>query len=83
MVCSRKAITVDSPGKRTRVDIPRGLMQDGATKIVEIAVECPKCRQESVMRIATGIEIETLRKSIVCAYCQNPWVECRRAGGKG
>jgi hypothetical protein len=50
-------------------------MQDGSTQIVEIAVECPKCRQESVVRVATGQEIESLRKSIACAYCQNPWIE--------
>ena len=50
-------------------------MQDGSTQIVEIAVECPKCRQESMVRVATGQEIESLRKSIVCAYCQNPWIE--------
>jgi hypothetical protein len=50
-------------------------MQDGSTQVVEIAVECPKCRQESMVRVATGNEIESLRKSIVCAYCQNPWVE--------
>ena len=40
-----------------------------------MAVECPKCRQESRVRVATGNEIETLRKSIVCTYCQNPWIE--------
>jgi hypothetical protein len=50
-------------------------MQDGLTQIVEIAVECPKCRQESMVRVATGHEIDSLRKSIVCAYCQNPWIE--------
>jgi hypothetical protein len=50
-------------------------MQDGSTQVVEIAVECPKCRQESMVRVATGNEIESLRKSIVCAYCQNPWLE--------
>lgn len=50
-------------------------MQDGATSVVEIAVECPKCHQENVVRVATGQEIESFRKSIVCAYCQNPWIE--------
>ena len=34
-------------------------MQDGATQIVEIKVECPKCRQESVVRVSTGIDIDT------------------------
>jgi hypothetical protein len=48
-------------------------MQDGSTQVVEIAVECPKCRQESMVRVATGSDIDSLRKSIVCAYCQNPW----------
>lgn len=50
-------------------------MQDGSTQVVEIAVECPKCHQESAVRVATGNEIESLRKSIVCAYCQNPRIE--------
>lgn len=50
-------------------------MQDGSTQVVEIAVECPKCHQESAVRVATGNEIESLSKSIVCAYCQNPWIE--------
>jgi hypothetical protein len=50
-------------------------MQDGETQVVDIGVECPKCHQESRVRVATGIEIETNRKSIVCAYCQNPWIE--------
>jgi hypothetical protein len=50
-------------------------MQDGATQIVELAVECPKCRQESMVRVATGSDIDRLRKSIVCAYCPNPWTE--------
>jgi hypothetical protein len=50
-------------------------MQDGSTQVVETAVECPKCRQESMVRVATGNEIESLRKSIVCAYCLNPRVE--------
>ena len=50
-------------------------MQDGSTQVVEIAVECPKCRQESMVRVATGQEIESLRQSIVGAYCQNPWIE--------
>jgi hypothetical protein len=42
-------------------------MQDGATSIVEIKVECPKCRQESVVRVSTGNDIDRVRKSIVCA----------------
>jgi hypothetical protein len=50
-------------------------MQDGSTQVVEIAVECPKCRQESMTRVATGSDIDSLHKSIVCAYCQNPWTE--------
>jgi hypothetical protein len=50
-------------------------MQDGSTQIVEIAVECPKCRQESMVRVATGSDIDSLRKSIECAYCQNRWTE--------
>ncbi len=50
-------------------------MQDGATKIVEIKLECPKCHQETVMRIDTGNELETLRHSVVCVHCQNPWIE--------
>lgn len=50
-------------------------MQDGSTQVVELAVECPKCRQESMVRVATGSDIDSLRKSIVCAYCQNPWTE--------
>ena len=45
-------------------------MQDGATQVVEIAVECPKCGQESMLQVATGQEIESLRKSIVCAYAR-------------
>jgi len=28
-----------------------------------------------MVRVATGNEIDSLRKSIVCAYCQNPWIE--------
>jgi predicted RNA-binding Zn-ribbon protein involved in translation (DUF1610 family) len=31
-------------------------MQDGATQVVEIGVECPKCGQESMVRVATGQE---------------------------
>jgi hypothetical protein len=50
-------------------------VKDGAAKIVEIKVECPKCGQESAVRVATGHDIEALRKSIVCVFCQNPWVE--------
>ena len=50
-------------------------MQDGSTQVVEIAVDCPKCRQESMVRVATGSDIDSLRKSIVCAHCQNPWTE--------
>jgi len=50
-------------------------MQDGATQVVEVAVECPKCRQESMVRVATGSDIDSLRKAIVWAYCQNPWTE--------
>ena len=50
-------------------------MQDGATQIVELAVEFPKCHQESMVRVATGSDIDSLRKSIVCAFCQNPWTE--------
>jgi ribosomal protein L37AE/L43A len=42
-------------------------MQDGATQIVEIKVECPKCRQESVVRVSTGIDIDTSYvSSILC-----------------
>ena len=26
-------------------------------------------------RVTTGNEIESLRKSMVCAYCQDPWIE--------
>jgi hypothetical protein len=40
-------------------------MRDGSTQVVEIAVECPKCRQESMVRVATGSDIDSLRKSIV------------------
>jgi hypothetical protein len=50
-------------------------MQDGQTKIVQIAVECPKCGQESKVQVATSLEVETVRKSITCAHCRNPWVE--------
>ena len=50
-------------------------MQDGSTLVAEIAVEGPKRRQESMIRVTTENEIESLRKSIVCAYCQNPWIE--------
>jgi hypothetical protein len=50
-------------------------MRDGSTSVVEIAVECPKCGQENAVRVATGNDIDSLRKSIVCAYCQNPWIE--------
>lgn len=50
-------------------------MKDGHTKIVELAVECPKCGQESKVQVATGLEVESLRKSITCAYCRNPWIE--------
>jgi len=48
-------------------------MQDGTTQAAEIGVECPKCGQESMVRVATGHEIESLRKSI--AYCRNLWIE--------
>jgi hypothetical protein len=50
-------------------------MQDGMTQCVDLVVECPKCRQENVVRVATGQELETLRKSITCVYCTNPWTE--------
>jgi len=50
-------------------------MKDGFTQIVEISVQCPKCQQESTVRVATGGEVDTVRKSIVCAYCKNPWIE--------
>ena len=50
-------------------------MQDGQTALVEVLVECPKCKLENVVRVATGQELETLRKSVTCAYCSNPWVE--------
>jgi hypothetical protein len=40
------------------------IMQDGHAKVVDLIVECPKCHQESRIRVATGVEIETLRKSI-------------------
>jgi hypothetical protein len=50
-------------------------MQDGATQVVEIGMQCPKCGQESMVRVATGHEIESLRKSIVGAYCRNPWID--------
>jgi hypothetical protein len=50
-------------------------MQDGATQIVEIGVVCPKCNQESVMRVDTGGFVENFRRSVSCAYCQNPWIE--------
>jgi len=50
-------------------------MQDGATQIVEIRVECPNCHQESLMRVDTGGYLESFRRSVVCAYCQNPWIE--------
>jgi hypothetical protein len=56
-------------------DFLERFIQDGATQVVEIGVECSKCGQESMVRVATGQEIESLRKSIVCAYCQNPWIE--------
>jgi hypothetical protein len=35
----------------------------------------PKMRLGNMVRVATGQEIESLRKSIVCTYCQNPWIE--------
>ena len=41
-------------------------MPDGATQVVEIGGECPKCGQESMVRVAAGHEIESLRKSLVC-----------------
>jgi hypothetical protein len=47
-------------------------MQVGPTQVVEITVESPECGQKSMVRVATGREIETLRKSITRAYCQNP-----------
>jgi DNA-directed RNA polymerase subunit M/transcription elongation factor TFIIS len=50
-------------------------VQDGQTALVEVLVECPKCKQENVVRVATGQELETLQKSVTCAYCSNPWVE--------
>jgi DNA-directed RNA polymerase subunit RPC12/RpoP len=50
-------------------------MQDGLTQCANIAVVCPKCGQESVVRVATGAELDTQRKSITCAYCSNPWTE--------
>lgn len=40
-------------------------MQDGATQVVEIEVQCPKCGQESIVRVATGQEVESSRESIV------------------
>jgi len=42
-------------------------MQDGATRIVELAVECPKCRQENMVRVATGSDIDSLRSHCVHA----------------
>ena len=50
-------------------------MSDGYTKVMDMVVECPQCHKESGVRVATGIEIDTQRKSISCAYCKNPWVE--------
>jgi hypothetical protein len=50
-------------------------MKDGLTKVVDIAVDCPKCGQQSKVQVATGLEVETVRKSITCAHCHNPWVE--------
>ena len=50
-------------------------MQDGATSVIEMAVECPGCHQESVVRVATGNDVDTLKKFLVCVYCQNPWIE--------
>jgi hypothetical protein len=38
-------------------------------------VQCPKCRQESGVPVSTGNDIDTVCKSIVCAYCSNPWIE--------
>jgi hypothetical protein len=38
-------------------------------------VECPRGHQESVVRVATGNDVDTLKKSLVCVYCQNPWIE--------
>jgi hypothetical protein len=60
---------ISSHGNNERV------MKDGFTQLVEISVQCPKCHQESTVRVATGNEVENIRKSIVCAYCQNPWIE--------
>jgi hypothetical protein len=51
------------------------LVRDGMTQCVDLLVECPKCGQENVVRVATGHEIENLRKSISCVYCSNPWTE--------
>jgi hypothetical protein len=45
------------------------------TQCVDLVVEGPKCHQENVVRVATGREIETLRKSITCVYYTNPWTE--------
>jgi len=50
-------------------------MQDGAIQIVEIKVACPKCEQESIVRVSTGNDLDTVRKSIVGAHGRNPWVE--------
>jgi predicted RNA-binding Zn-ribbon protein involved in translation (DUF1610 family) len=55
--------------------IPRGTVQDGPTQCVDVVLECPKCGLENVVRVATGREIETLKKSITCVYCSNPWIE--------
>lgn len=50
-------------------------MQDGPTQIVEIKAECPKCGQERIVRVSTGNDLDTVRRSIVCAHCRSPWVE--------
>jgi DNA-directed RNA polymerase subunit M/transcription elongation factor TFIIS len=56
-------------------DFLERFMQDGATQEVEIGVECPKCGQEIWSGLQLDRKSKSLRKSIVCAYCQNPWIE--------
>ena len=50
-------------------------MEDGQTKIVDLGVECPKCGLESKVLVATGLTVETLRTSVTCIHCGNPWIE--------
>jgi hypothetical protein len=50
-------------------------MHDGMTKCVDLAVDCPKCALENIVRVATGLTVDTIYKSLTCVHCGNPWNE--------